>query len=118
MYTSPEILESIFKQCAHLNILSKRNNARAVLKMINVIWVCKIDRMKATLKKRLKINQSLEPMDLEQGLWKCKEGSELNKFSKGESTDIGDRLDMEMKNVGSKVTPKLEFLKRKRRFMP
>lgn len=85
--------------------------------MINVIWVCKIDRMKVILKKRFKINQSFELMDLEQGLWKCKEGSELNKFLKGEFIDIGDRLDMEMKNVGLKVILKFEFLKRKIRFM-
>ena len=78
---------------------------RAVLKMNNGVWVYKVDRMKATLKKQaLNINQGLEPMEREQGLWSCKERNELNKFSKGESVDVGDRLDMEIKNAESKVT--------------
>ena len=55
-------------------------------------------------KQALNINQGLEPMEREQGLWSCKERNELNKFSKGESVDVGDRLDMEIKNAESKVT--------------
>lgn len=42
---------------------------RAVLKINNVVWVYKVDRMKATLKKEaLNINQGLEPVELEQEL--------------------------------------------------
>ena len=73
--------------------------------MINMVWVCKIDRLKATLKKEsLKINHGL---NLE--LWNWNRGyrtarKEINSFPKGESTGIGDRLDMKMKTTESKIT--------------
>lgn len=74
-------------------------------------------RLNPTLQKETQLNQGVEPVELEWGLWNCKEGNELNKFSKGEAIGIGDRLDIQMKNVESKITPKFESLERERRFM-
>lgn len=54
------------------NILSKGSDARVALKVISVIRVCEVDKLKSALK-RLRMNQELELMELEQGLWNCKE---------------------------------------------
>ena len=50
-------------------------------------------------------------MELEQGLWGCCKRSELNKFLKGDYTNVG-RLDIQIRMQNQKITSKFESLDR------
>lgn len=63
------------------------------------------------------MKQGLKPVELEHGLWNCKEENEWNVFPKGEPTGVSDRLDMEIKNVAVKINSEVESLEREGGFM-